>query len=119
MSVVNAVPEASFATIQEWSNYTGEEHEVWRTLYRRRMHELVGSASRVFLEGVKLIGLDEERVPEFRILTDHLAPLCFWDQPELERPRLLKHWHLYFSKERITCLELICQNTVVRMGSSA
>ncbi len=78
MSTVNTAPEASFATTQEWSSYTHEQHDVWRTLYRRRMDELVDTASRVFLEGVELIGLDDERVPELEAVNARLYGLTGW-----------------------------------------
>ena len=37
---------------QDWEAYTHREHQVWATLYGRRMATLRTTASRVFLDGV-------------------------------------------------------------------
>ncbi len=71
-------PEAAFATTQRWSEYTDEQHQVWQLLYRRRIRELAGTASHIFLAGVKSIGLDEHRVPELDAVNGRLAALTGW-----------------------------------------
>ena len=71
-------PEAQFATSQDWTDYTAEQHEVWSILYRRRMTELASTASRGFLQGAHLIGLGDTVVPDLKSVNERLAPLTGW-----------------------------------------
>lgn len=63
---------------QQWGAYTAIDHQVWATLYRRRMATLRGTASRLFLEGVDAIGLREDRVPELEDVNHRLASRTGW-----------------------------------------
>lgn len=63
---------------QDWSAYTATDHQVWATLYRRRMATLRHTASRVFLEGIANIGLREDRVPDLAEVNRRLAPRTGW-----------------------------------------
>jgi phenylalanine-4-hydroxylase len=63
---------------QDWSTYTATDHQVWATLYRRRMATLRRTASRLFLEGVEAIGLREDRVPDLDEVNHRLAPRTGW-----------------------------------------
>ena len=66
-----------FAT-QDWAAYTCHEHQVWATLYGRRMATLRTTASRVFLDGVDAIGLSPNQVPDLRDLNARLAERTGW-----------------------------------------
>ncbi|MDP9143951.1 MAG: phenylalanine 4-monooxygenase [Actinomycetota bacterium] len=63
---------------QDWSAYTTTDHQVWATLYRRRMATLRRTASRTFLEGLDAIGLREDRVPDLDDVNRRLAPRTGW-----------------------------------------
>lgn len=63
---------------QDWAGYTGEDHQVWATLYRRRMPALRGTASRVFLRGVDDIGLGSECIPDLSLLNWRLRARTGW-----------------------------------------
>jgi phenylalanine-4-hydroxylase len=63
---------------QDWSTYTATDHQVWATLYRRRMATLRRTASRLFLEGIEAIGLREDRVPDLDEVNRRLAPRTGW-----------------------------------------
>ncbi len=65
-------------TAQDWSAYTATDHQVWATLYRRRMETLRGTGSRLFLEGIDAIGLREDRVPDLDEVNRRLAPRTGW-----------------------------------------
>lgn len=71
-------PEAEFATVQNWTEYTAEQHEVWGILYRKRMEVLTSTASRVFLQGADVIGLDDTTVPHLESVNERLASLTGW-----------------------------------------
>src|SRR5690606_8484614 len=56
-------PERFYIT-QHYDRYTDENHEVWRTMYAKRMETLYQQASNVFLTGMEAIGLPSDRVPK-------------------------------------------------------
>ena len=63
---------------QDWRAYTGEQHDVWATLYARRMTTLAATGSRVFLEGARRIGLDPRQVPDLADVNARLASRTGW-----------------------------------------
>jgi phenylalanine-4-hydroxylase len=65
-------------TEQHWDAYTREDHEVWSILYERRMKTLATTASRVFLDGARNIGLSSERVPDLRDVNARLGATTGW-----------------------------------------
>jgi phenylalanine-4-hydroxylase len=66
------------AVHQDWEAYTEAQHDVWATLYRRRMPALRDTASRVFLDGADAIGLDEESIPVLGVLNRRLRARTGW-----------------------------------------
>ena len=76
----------SFYVDQHWDRYNAENHEVWRTLYERRMEVLEAQASNVFLAGLKAINLVPDRVPRLfgaygdgkLGINEYLRPLTGW-----------------------------------------
>ena len=65
-------------TDQRWEEYTTEQHETWGILFERRMEQLRDTASRVFLDGAELIGLEPGRVPDLREVNRRLEALTGW-----------------------------------------
>ena len=63
---------------QDWKQYTPEQHEVWRTLYQRRMKDLERCASQVYLDGAQAIGLEERWVPDLERVNARLRPRTGW-----------------------------------------
>src|SRR5688572_11140756 len=63
---------------QRWNLYTQENHEVWRTLVRRRLETLEEQASKVFLNGMRLLKFDREQVPDLDHVNRILKPLTGW-----------------------------------------
>jgi len=74
-----ANPESSASTEQRWSEYTREQHDVWRILYERRMHQLEDNGSEVFLEGADAIGLCRDAVPDLADVNSRLAVMTGWE----------------------------------------
>ena len=62
---------------QNWPGYTPEEHEVWRTLYKRQTEILPGLACDAFLQGVDKLDLSAG-IPDFERLSDRLGALTGW-----------------------------------------
>lgn len=72
------IDPTAFYVKQDWSRYTQENHEVWGTLVARRLETLEEQASDVFLDGMRLLKLDEHRVPRIEDVNAKLAPLTGW-----------------------------------------
>jgi len=74
------MPESLVAPFvhQEWDRYSDEQHQVWATLYSRRMPILRRTASRVFLEGAEAIGLDPRLIPDLASLNRRLLVRTGW-----------------------------------------
>jgi len=63
---------------QQYAMYTPENHDVWRTLFERRMTTLRDTGSRVFLDGMNRIGLAADRVPDLADVNRRLAARTGW-----------------------------------------
>jgi phenylalanine-4-hydroxylase len=63
---------------QHWERYTAEEHDVWATLYRRRVAALATTGSERVLAGIERIGLRPEAVPDLMEVNVRLAPRTGW-----------------------------------------
>lgn len=72
------IDTSKFYITQHHDRYTEENHEVWRTLTRRRLESLEAQASDVFLEGMRLLKLDQDRVPDLTYVNDTLRALTGW-----------------------------------------
>lgn len=63
---------------QKWTDYTPQEHAVWKTLYDRQMALLPGRACGAFVEGMKQLPIDGTQIPNFSALNDVLLPHTGW-----------------------------------------
>jgi phenylalanine-4-hydroxylase len=63
---------------QHWERYTAEDHEVWRTIFDKRMAQLEHDGSRVFLRGAEAISLSPSQVPRISDVNAHLLPMTGW-----------------------------------------
>jgi len=68
-----------YFTTQDYDAYSEENHDVWGLLYQRRMEQLRGNASRLFLDGAETIGLAPDRVPELADVNARLEPKTGWN----------------------------------------
>ncbi len=68
----------SMVITQRWEKYSREDHEVWSTIFRKRMEQLEEHASNVFLTGARAINLRPDRVPDLKDVNARLAPLTGW-----------------------------------------
>ena len=69
---------ADFTIEQDWSAYSAEEHEIWRTLFRRQEALLKGRACAEFLAGVGELGVAADAIPDFRMLNAVLERRTRW-----------------------------------------
>jgi phenylalanine-4-hydroxylase len=64
---------------QNWENFTAENHDVWKTLYRRQREILPGRACNEFLENMDTLGIDDAKIPNFKELSVTLKKLTGWE----------------------------------------
>ncbi|TVQ30921.1 MAG: phenylalanine 4-monooxygenase [Phycisphaeraceae bacterium] len=63
---------------QHYDRYSDDDHEVWSILFKRRMEQLEKDASNVFLDGLRVINLKEDGVPDLREVNANLARMTGW-----------------------------------------
>ena len=63
---------------QNWSAYTSEEHQRWTRLHERQMQVLPGRACDAFMDGLSVLDLHGEGIPEFRALNEQLLRISGW-----------------------------------------
>ena len=71
-------PLPTFVEQRYQDRYDDESHDVWRTLYDRRMSTLHETGSAVFLAGLDRIGLERDRVPELHDVNRRLNARTGW-----------------------------------------
>lgn len=74
-----ARPERDDWTIpQHWERYSGAEHAVWSALYARQTELLRGRACNEFIEGMRALPLESDRIPDFERLSEVLMRHTGW-----------------------------------------
>ena len=69
---------ADWTVPQGWGHYTAAEHALWDRLFRQQCALLPSRVTPEFLDGVKLLGLDEPGIPDFERLSEKLLALTGW-----------------------------------------
>jgi len=69
---------SDFTIEQKWQEYSEEEHAIWRLLFERQQHLLVGRACHEYLEGLSGLGVAADGIPDFRRLSDILDRATGW-----------------------------------------
>lgn len=69
---------ADWTIDQGWDHYSEQEHAVWKTLFERQTHLLPGRACDAFLDGMRRLPIDANRIPDFRRLSDVLLRHTGW-----------------------------------------
>ena len=76
---VGVAPQRADWTIdQGWSQYTPEQHAVWKVLYERQTKLLPGLACDEFVAGMKMLPMKADRIPNFEELSDVLERQTGW-----------------------------------------
>jgi len=76
--VERQTPRADHTIDQCWDEYSAEEHGVWRALYDRQMKVLQGRAANEHFQGLELLGMDRDEIPDFRRMNEKLMKLTGW-----------------------------------------
>jgi len=61
-----------------YPNYSAEEHDIWRTLYRRQESLLPGRAADEYLAVLAELGLDRDRIPALADISRKLRRATGW-----------------------------------------
>jgi phenylalanine-4-hydroxylase len=69
---------APYLIRQGYSDYTQEQHEVWAELVGRVLPELEKHAAREYFDGLEIIGLEEDRLPNLESISARLSPRTGW-----------------------------------------
>jgi len=69
---------ASFIIQQDYSAYTGEQHNVWAELVDRMLPEIEKHAAREYLDGFEIVGLQRDYLPNLASISARLAPRTGW-----------------------------------------
>ena len=73
------VAAAPYLIEQDWAAYTPEQHAIWTELVTRRMPQLREHACSAYLEGFEQIGLQEDRLPVLKKVSERLQPRTGWN----------------------------------------
>lgn len=64
---------------QNYESYTDEDRQVWKILFERQMASLPGKAGREFLEGIRRVGFEADRIPDFTDVNHRLKRMTGWE----------------------------------------
>ena len=64
---------------QNWSAYTPTDHQTWGALFRRQMETLRGHVCEQYLEGLRVLGITEDGVPDFEKMNRNLRAATGWE----------------------------------------
>ena len=64
---------------QNYAAYTDEQHAIWAELVGRVLPELEKHASRAYLDGYQIIGLQKNRLPRLASISARLEPRTGWN----------------------------------------
>jgi phenylalanine-4-hydroxylase len=70
---------APYIIQQDYSAYTDEQHTVWAELVGSVLPQLQKHASRAYLEGFDVIGLQQDRLPDLAAISSRLEPRTGWN----------------------------------------
>ena len=63
---------------QEYSKYTDEDHLVWSLLYQEQMQHLPAISTSAYLDGIKRIKFEPNKIPNFDVINEELAKVTGW-----------------------------------------
>jgi phenylalanine-4-hydroxylase len=73
-----AAARVDYTCDQQWSDYTGEEHDLYRRLHQRQASQLPGLACDEFIAAVQRLGA-ADRIPRFDQLSEALHRETGWE----------------------------------------
>ena len=62
----------------EYPDYPDADHEIWQALFERQRELLPGRAAQAYLDGIEILGLQNDRIPALRDLSAALEKATEW-----------------------------------------
>ncbi|MCM2343656.1 MAG: phenylalanine 4-monooxygenase [Alphaproteobacteria bacterium] len=78
-AVLNVTAADECIIDQGWENYTREDHNTWGTLFNRQMKTLSGHVCAEYLEGLRVLGITADNVPDFEVMNRNLRKATGWE----------------------------------------
>jgi phenylalanine-4-hydroxylase len=69
---------ADWTIPQQWERYTEEEHRTWDALFERQARLLPDRVVPEFMEGLRMLKMDERGIPNFEYLSERLMKATGW-----------------------------------------
>jgi phenylalanine-4-hydroxylase len=76
--ILNTAPSHDWTIAQRWSDYTAQEHGVWKTLFERQSAMLAGRVCDEFAAGMKQLPMRADQIPNFEALSEVLHQQTGW-----------------------------------------
>jgi phenylalanine-4-hydroxylase len=67
------------ASPRPFKHFSPEEDRIWRLLWERQWPQVEQYASKLWLDGVKLLNLTADRIPDFAEMSEQLQDLTGWE----------------------------------------
>ena len=64
---------------QNWAGYTQADHQTWNILFDRQMKTLEGHVCSEYLEGLRVLGITGDGVPDFEAMNKNLRKATGWE----------------------------------------
>ena len=85
--------KADFTVAQDYSRYTVDDQEIWRTLFARQIPLVKTYATPEVLQGIEVLGARADRIPDFELVNQSLQKLTGWRIVAV--PGLIPEQHFY------------------------
>jgi phenylalanine-4-hydroxylase len=84
---------ADYTVDQDYSQYTAEDQEIWRTLFTRQLPLIENYAAPDVLDGIRTLGANADRIPDFDAASKTIEQLTGWRIVAV--PGLIPEQHFY------------------------
>jgi phenylalanine-4-hydroxylase len=82
-------------------DFTEEQHDIWKTLYRNQVSEVQKYACQEYLEGAEILNLPADGVPTLQYLNEHITPRTGWRTVRTAvRYSNAVQWYAHFAKKQ-------------------
>jgi len=92
----------------ERTEFTEEQHDIWRTLYTRQLPAAREHACRAYLEGFDILQLPPDRIPSIRWLNERITPRTGWRTVRTAvRYSNAVQWYAHFAKKQFLVTDYV------------
>jgi phenylalanine-4-hydroxylase len=78
-AILNAQTVEECIIEQDWSKYSAQDHRTWGTLFNRQLETLKGKVCDEYLEGLKILRLTPDEVPNYEKMNKYLRAATGWE----------------------------------------